>query len=685
MGCLVNREADFFRHPLWTPALAVFVLLLNVYVAWPLFVTEYVPHMFSIEAAYIALTRYAMENWGALTWFPLWNAGMPYQNAYQPGLPIVSAALGKLLAMSPALAYHFTIGLFYCAGPVGIFFLVSRMTGRRDAGVLAALFYSLLSPSAFLSSTVRGDLGSLWYARRYQALIFYGEGPNVSGLNLVPFGLWGVHAVYSRVTALRFTLAALALGSVILVSWPSGVAMSLGVLAYLLSRDWAEAGKRIWILAVLALTAYALVAPWDPPSTIRDNQRNSQLIGGPYHYHAKHFLYFGLLALATVGIRLVLRRAGASPFLQFSAFWTLFMGAVALSALWWKIALLPQPERFHLAMEIGACFLLACAFLAIGQYRQRIYYAALIGLLCVSFFQVKRYRRFADKETRAFDVTGTIEYQTSRWFAEHMPGQRIYAAGSTAFWMNVWSDTPQVTGCCLPGMPNPMSWTVGYIVPSGDGAGGHDAEIALLWMRAFGAQAVAVGGPGTRDSYRDWVRGNKFEGVLPKLRESGGDRIYGIPSRTTSLAHVVESAEVVSRAPLNGIDVEPLRPFVRALEDPARPLADWKWIGRAEAKIAAQLQPQQSVSVQVTYSPGWHARAGGQDVPIARDALGLMTINPKCAGACEISMWFDGGVEAKLLRVISLLTQAGLAGWLLFSVYRGSRRTNSRGSGLPLS
>lgn len=663
------QEVDpHFRGWRWTVASAAATFLINVYTAWPLFVTEYVRHMFSIEAAYIALTRYTMENWPQLTWFPLWNAGMPYQNAYQPGLPIASAAVASASGLSPALAYHVTIALFYCLGPVGMFFLAYKLSGRRDVGLCAALFFSLLSPSAFLSAIVRHDLGSLWYARRFQALIFYGEGPNVSGLSLVPFALWGVHAVYERFTARRFTLAALALGAVILVSWPAGVALAAGVLAYLLARDFNEVKPRLWRLAVLAVTAYLLVTPWDPPSTISDNQRNSQMIGGPYHYTATHILYFGSLIAATLAMRVLLRRVRATAFLQAAIYWTLFLGTVALSAMWLHVALLPQPERFHLAMEMGIAMLLSYAFVRATQSSKRVFYYAFAVLLCLSFFQAKRYRRFSDRLTLPLNISDTLEYRTSRWFAEHMPGQRVFAAGSIAFWLNAWSDTPQVTGCCLPGMPNPMSWIVGYAVPSGDGAGEHDAEYSLLWMRAFGAQAVAIGGPRTRDSYHDWARGNKFEGVLLKLREEGDDRIYRIPSRTVSLAHVINPGDAVSRTPTNGIDVEPLRPYVRALEDPALPVAEWNWMDRATASITANLASGQLISVQETYSPGWHASVAGHTVRLWRDALGLIALDPACTGQCIVTLHFDGGTEAKVLRILSWMTAALLLAWAAYEL-----------------
>ena len=50
-------------------ALALFAI--NWFVAGKLASIEYLDAMQSIEGAYIAISRYAMENWGDLAWFPL--------------------------------------------------------------------------------------------------------------------------------------------------------------------------------------------------------------------------------------------------------------------------------------------------------------------------------------------------------------------------------------------------------------------------------------------------------------------------------------------------------------------------------------------------------------------------------------------------------------------------------------
>ena len=661
-----------------TPLLAISLFLLNVFLCARLFRTEYVRHMVSIEAAWIALARYVAVNLGDLSWFPLWNAGMPFANAYQPGLVLAAGLASMLSGASPALAYHFTIAFFYCIGPVGMFLLVWRLTGSRATAFMAALFFSLFSPSGVFVPGIRYDMGSLWFARRFHAMAYYGEGPNVSGLSLVPFALLGVHAVYQKLSPSRLIFAAIALATTVLISWPASVALTMAVLAYLLSRPVLPDWRRVASLLLLAVVSYALIAPWMPISTILVNQRNSQLIGGPYHYSFRHVLYFGALAAAIFLLRMILRRRRFSETLQFASFWTLITGTVAFAAHWFHIALLPQPERFHLAFELGFVMLMGIGGAKLLRM-PRIGYVALIGFMIFFGFQTLQYRRFMNRVSEPLEISQTFEYNISRWIEAHLPDQRVYAAGSAAFWMNAWTDVPQVTGCCLPGLPNPVSWIISWTVSTDQNAGDRAAEISLLWLRAFGARAILTGGEHTRDAFHAWVNPLKFENVLPKIWEEGDDRLYRIPVRNPSLAHVIPSSAVVSRTPINGLDIDPLVPFVSALENPALPLAEFRWLNRHEAVIRATLSPGQSISVQETFTPGWRAVSAGRKVPVRKDGLGLMVLDSPCTGPCEIRLIYDGGLEMRLLRILNIAVLLALAASLVFRLTKRRRDIYTEG------
>src|SRR5438477_2072771 len=146
--------------------------------------------MGSIEAAYVSISRYMIENWRDLSWFPLWYGGIPFQNTYPPLLHAIVACVAVWLRMSPALAHHAVTAFFYCLGPMALYALAVRLTRSRWYGFWAGLLYSIISPSAFLIGNVRTDLGGFLGLRRFHVLVLYGEGPHVTALALLPMTLW---------------------------------------------------------------------------------------------------------------------------------------------------------------------------------------------------------------------------------------------------------------------------------------------------------------------------------------------------------------------------------------------------------------------------------------------------------------------------------------------------------------
>ena len=124
----------------------------------------------------------------------------------------------------------------------------------------------------------------------------------------------------------------------------------------------------------------------------------------------------------------------------------------------------------------------------------------------------------------------------------------------------------------------------------------------------------------------------------------------------TSLAHVVSAGDLVTRTPATGIDVEPLHAYVTALENPSYPAAQFEWTSLHSARIKTDLPPNSVVSVQVSWSPGWHAHLNGRALRVFKDGLGFMYLVPRMAGPATISMDYDGGTEMIAARWISLVT-----------------------------
>jgi hypothetical protein len=233
-------------------------------------------------------------------------------------------------------------------------------------------------------------------------------------------------------------------------------------------------------------------------------------------------------------------------------------------------------------------------------------------------------------------------------------GDRAFIAGSSSFLYNVFTDNPQFQGGHIQFAVNPFIPGVVYQIQSGTNAGARSAEVSVLWLKAFGAHAISVSGPKSTDAYRAFANPRKFDGVLPLLWREGDDAIYEVPSRSPSLAHVIPAAAVVERTPIHGLDIEPVEPYVAALDDPRYPLAAFQWKGMSEAEIRATVDRGQVIAVQVTYDPGWEAYANGKRQPVRGDAIGLMVIEPDCHGPCEILLRYTGGKDRFVTRALSL-------------------------------
>jgi hypothetical protein len=279
-------------------------------------------------------------------------------------------------------------------------------------------------------------------------------------------------------------------------------------------------------------------------------------------------------------------------------------------------------------------------------------------------------RKLAREMERPIDIRTTAEYEISTWLGAHLPGRRVFAPGTVGFWMNAFSDTPLLTGGFDNGMRNVFLQDVIFQVYFGD-----KLQVGLDWLNAFGCDAVVGGGPESREVYHPYSHPEKFAS-LAELWRNGPEVIYAVPRRSTSLAHAVHAADLpASRPP--GYDTSALRPYLRALDDPAAPAADFRWLSPNRAMISADLRPEHLLSVQVTYDRGWQARVNGQPRRIWEDKIGQMVVEPLCSGACTVDLSYDGGAEMLAATWISRLAVAGGLIWILLWRQRsGSTKTN---------
>ena len=236
-----------------------------------------------------------------------------------------------------------------------------------------------------------------------------------------------------------------------------------------------------------------------------------------------------------------------------------------------------------------------------------------------------------------------------------MPGQRVFAPGTIGFWMQVFSDTPMLTGGFDNGMRNTFLQDINYQIYAGDGR-----DTMLAWLKAFGVAAVVGGDAKSREFYHPYAHPEKFAG-LTEIWRDGPEVIYSVPRRRASLAHAMLVSDLVASRP-PAYYAKPLEPYLAALDDPSLPDADFQWRGASAAAITANLKPEQILSVQIAWDKGWSARVRGETRRVWQDKLGQMAVAPLCSGPCTVELAYDGGIEQQAARWLSAAALlAGLA------------------------
>lgn len=647
-------------------ALSAVLLALNVWIAWRLFTAQYLDEMSSLAGIYISMARYAAAHWPHIGWWPLWFGGMPLGNVYEPALHLTTAALTGLGGLGAARAYHSVIAFAYCLGPVTLFWLALRLSRNVWASFATGLLYSLASPSAWLVGAIRQDMGGAFHASRLHAAVHYADSPHVAGLTLVPLAILALDFALERRTLPAYALAACALAAVPLTNIPAAMVLAFAVISYILACG-APGWARRWITAAsLGVFGYLMIGPAMPPSTIATLLANTQAMQPENEFGGRHLVALLVLAGLTAALVRLFARFAVPRGVQFFLLLFFFTGSIALGNYWFGLTLIAQPRRFQLALEMG----LAGAAMLAGQWLlrrwRRVQYLAMAGFAAFCAFQAHNYRAYARGLLQPIDITRRSEYKIARWIDANSPGGRAFLLGSSAFWLNAFTDTPQVAGCCLQGILPNGGVLAHYQVGSDDGAAGREFEISLAWMQALGATTIAVTGPRSTDEYHDYHHPAKFEGRLRELWRDGDDAIYEVPQRSPTLAHVVEAKDLISRFPENGLDTGALLPYVGAIEDAAKPKLDERWTNPSEAVITGALGPRDLISVQVSYHPGWHASVNGSSRAVGSDGLGFLTISPQCSGNCQVHLSYDGGAEMRVMRWLSLLTVMAAAAWFVW-------------------
>ena len=361
-------------------------------------------------------------------------------------------------------------------------------------------------------------------------------------------------------------------------------------------------------------------------------------------------------------------------------------GWTTLTAYWAGVRIISQAERYHIDMEM-ALFVAAAVLvpgMALWKKHPELRRWALVAVVVACSVQAWHGRRYAREMAKPLKMNATLEYQTGRFFELGLNQGRVLAQGTQAFWMNLFTETPQLAGCCDQSVKNKGHFTAQWLLRYGYRTDEESAEDSLLWLKAYAVRAVAMGGAGSRGYYKSFAFPYRFRGRLETIYEDGDDAIYQVPERAPGLARVVMPEDLVKHPPDNGIDVKELRAFVAALDDERLPIASFRWSDTNTAEVSAVMERGQAVEMAVTWDPGWSATVEGRPVAVRQDGLGFIALEPECAGTCNIEMTWSAGWEPRMaigLAVLALMTGLGLVARELENKLQGDLHESRIASG----
>jgi len=123
---------------------------------------------------------------------------------------------------------------------------------------------------------------------------------------------------------------------------------------------------------------------------------------------------------------------------------------------------------------------------------------------------------------------------------------------------------------------------------------------------------------------------------------------------------------VRAAAPLEQSNLELLRAYTAVVEEGPDSPATAVWNGTDRMRVHARVGPGQSVLVQVTYDPSWHAYSAGQALPVHPDPGADFSVIDAPPGEHDITFAFETPLENRVgwaLTILSLFAAALPSEW----------------------
>lgn len=654
------------------------LVIINVYLIYPIFRGEFSNNYSSIEVAFFTDAKFIFDHWPKLAWNPEWYLGFPFNNVYTPLLPFIIAGGHWLTNISFSHLYRILTGFFYIIGPAMLYFFVRYLTKKTLPAILVGSIYMLLPSFSYLISGVAGYGALFGYYPPWQlaVLTLFGEGPHMAALSLIPLAsLLFIQALRNQ-TLKSLILASLSIALVALINWIGFVALVIMLLALLvLEGNEGGVGRKIKRGLLIFLAAYGLAAWWFNLTFLKASLGFGSGGRGEGDL-VKNYLQLlpllpVLLPLAVIIGLFIFKKFKKNFALAIGLSWFIIFSVVIVAWYRWNFAFLPQPPRF--LPEWNLSFAVVLGLLAYSVYqvinqknnlRKKLAVAFLLVIFSlIIYISLPLFRNSHQSVTPHPDFKSTYIYEMAAWLEENAKGQRVFTSGNIAFWLNYFTSTPQVRGAADPAATHPWWPHAAYQITTGENApAGQAGQLAYVLLRALNVSYLVVNFPGSQDPYNDFKDPDKFvnlaeEGFLEEVYNKDSDVVYKVSLANPPLAQTAAKNTISNLAvPKDGADFKRINAYAAWVDNSQNTNLDWQWLNNQEFKIKGYLKENEVVSTQITYDKGWLVRSNGQKLETSKDVFGNLVIDSKKNGEIEIIGQYKKGWDARLGQLMTLTT-----------------------------
>jgi hypothetical protein len=463
------------------------------------------PAQTSLIPVQVALARFLEQGGNILGNYPYWYLGTtPYRYLTGPVLPTVLVGLHQIL---PGFSlFEIMLGLIgtaWVVGGFGIYWLVRELKGEKGAAVFSAVFYTFGPIIPFLFRFSNGlyliafsflPLTLLWYFRLLKK--------------------WERKTSIICITLITFLIL---LDTLIIPTLIFGMAA-----IFLAQAGWKRAEeklkKSVWLMVYSVLLATLWYAPGYWLTLLGAPSLAGKGLVGVMVWLGKLLPAALAFGIAIASVKFFKKR---NLLRDFCFYWLFIFGCLTL------LRFLSDPDfwldwtSYGMELQFGLAIAGGILLSRASKGKRKLLIPIAYCLLLLSWLFITNNYALGTLQP---NIAKAVEYRIGKQLEEIVkPGERVFLSGTTAFWLNVFWNIPQVRGGADQVSVDPNWRQAVWEIRAGD-----DPKKSVRWLKMLKIAYLVVHTKDSEEFYHDFVYPEKFEGVggLEKVYEERGDRIY---------------------------------------------------------------------------------------------------------------------------------------------------------------